>query len=92
MTGYKASWPRNYLPLTPVMGRKGDWRARALCAQYDPELWFDDTPQGERRALAICRECPVINECLADVLPDTWREGTAGGTTYAQRRAMRRRS
>lgn len=38
------------------------WMDQALCANRDPEIWFD-----ERRAEAkrICAECPVSQQCGA---------------------------
>ena len=43
------------------------WRELAACrnaatAHYDP--FFDETEQGERAAIAICRICRVQGECL----------------------------
>lgn len=40
-----------------------DCRHQATCRQYDPELWFSTKPQETSTALAICRTCPVMDEC-----------------------------
>ncbi|PLS24968.1 WhiB family transcriptional regulator [Bifidobacterium imperatoris] len=40
-----------------------DWRHQATCRQYDPELWFSTRPDETKTALAVCRQCPVIDEC-----------------------------
>lgn len=73
-----------------------DWRADALCAQVDPELFF---PTAERGALyetqvtaakRVCAGCPVRTRCqdyAVAALPD----GIAGGTTPEERAELRRR-
>lgn len=66
------------------------WRAKALCAQTDPEAFFPDKGGKAREAKAVCRECPVTADCLAWVLSlDTRMEGIFGGTTEKERRKMR---
>lgn len=74
------------------------WADQALCAQSDPELWFDladrwkPTPTGEREPIAksICRRCPVQVECLRHALDDPSLEGIWGGLTTRDRKALRR--
>lgn len=75
-----------------------NWRRHALCAEAgaDPDLFFPDgdSPRyaaqiGE--ALAYCRACPVVAECLDAALRDeggrvkTYRYGIRGGLTRGQR-------
>lgn len=46
----------------------------AECAkpEYDPEIWFPETRRGdpltlenqEKRAIAICNQCPVLDQCF----------------------------
>lgn len=72
----------------------GDWRDRALCREVDPDLFFPigDGPIGQRQtaqAKAICSGCPVIKTCLAFALVQL-PGGIAGGTTPAERAALRR--
>jgi hypothetical protein len=72
-----------------------DWRHRALCRDTDPELYFPTAVEGSaayaeqaEAALAVCRACPVLEQCRGfalAVLPD----GIAGGMTPEQRRAAR---
>jgi WhiB family redox-sensing transcriptional regulator len=74
------------------------------CFGTDPDLWFPlpESDPGERptsaeaRALAICRGCPVLDECRKQCLaldrkPVCGRyfepSGVCGGMTGAQRRA-----
>lgn len=72
----------------------GDWRDRALCREVDPDLFFPigDGPIAQRQtaqAKAICSGCPVIETCLAFAMAQL-PEGIAGGTTPAERVALRR--
>jgi WhiB family redox-sensing transcriptional regulator len=72
----------------------GDWRDRARCCEVDPDLFFPlgDGSLGQRQiaeAKAVCAGCPVIAECLAFALTQL-PEGIAGGTTAAERVALRR--
>ena len=47
-----------------------DWRHRAICRDEDPELFFPIGNTGPallqiEQAKAVCRRCPVTQECLA---------------------------
>jgi WhiB family redox-sensing transcriptional regulator len=44
------------------------WRAEALCAQTDPELFYPECGQIPHTAKRICAACPVRTECLDDAL------------------------
>lgn len=68
------------------------WRERAACNAdtVNPEWFFPDLPGlAGNRAKSICAGCPVRDECLASAL---WEPvcGIWGGTTKAERVAMRR--
>lgn len=68
-----------------------DW-AGALCAEVDPELWFPEQPGDRARAAkAICAECPLRARCLDVALADSSLLGVWGGTSAAQRQALRAR-
>lgn len=67
----------------------GGWTADAGCRDADPELFFpsaEDRASG--RAIAICRACPVVRECLEWAL-EHCEYGVWGGTTTRQRTAIR---
>jgi WhiB family redox-sensing transcriptional regulator len=60
----------------------GPWRQLAACrntvtAYLDP--FFDETEQGERTAIAICRTCRVQGECLAYAIRTGQPYGVWGG-------------
>ncbi len=74
-----------------------DWRDRAACTDVDPALFFP-SPMGYRRAVilaparAICRACPVQEQCLDDVLrlPATADStGVVAGLTPREREELR---
>ncbi|GAA4989138.1 hypothetical protein GCM10025792_41700 [Pseudonocardia tropica] len=79
----------------PVRGEELDWRARAACRVVDPELFFPTAVNGaalaaaERRALAVCRECPVVADCRSWAVVEQ-PHGIAGGLTEDERRRARR--
>ncbi|KJY28200.1 hypothetical protein ADK60_02605 [Streptomyces sp. XY431] len=78
--------------------REMNWRASAGCRGTDPELFFPigsgtsfPTVAQNEEAKAVCGRCPVAPECL-DWALNVAVEGIWGGTTEAERRAIRRRS
>jgi WhiB family transcriptional regulator, redox-sensing transcriptional regulator len=71
-----------------------NWRARALCRDEDPELFFPIGTSGPAllqiaEAKAVCACCLVRAECLAEAL-ETPVSGIWGGTTENERRAFKR--
>jgi hypothetical protein len=89
--------------MTAVMGHpsegwkpEGDWRPYAECGPGDTELFFSKDPMEKRAALAICNDCPVARECLAEAMAQEkgvdlhGRYGIRGGTTPVQRRELSR--
>lgn len=67
-----------------------DWAARGVCRTADPDALF---VQGaaQNRAKAMCANCPVRTECLADALDRRTEFGVWGGMTERERRALLRR-
>lgn len=63
------------------------------CTEVDAELFFPDHASGARLSeiRALCSHCPVWEECLTYAMANDVI-GVWGGTTYAQRRAVRRRT
>ncbi|MEU9410144.1 WhiB family transcriptional regulator [Streptomyces sp. NPDC048281] len=73
------------------------WRERGACLRVDPELFF---PPGSGTlthvqiddAKAVCRRCPVLEQCLGWAMEFGPVEGVWGGTTESERRLMRGRA
>ena len=73
-----------------------DWRDRAACRDEDPELFFPIGTTGSavhqiENAKAVCRGCPVEQQCLAWALTTGQDAGIWGGLTADERRGLRRR-
>ena len=71
----------------------GPWVADAACAGTPTALWFPDGrvfDDADRSAKAICRRCPVLDDCATYIAthpqPGTW----AGVTQQERTRRMRR--
>jgi WhiB family redox-sensing transcriptional regulator len=70
------------------------WLEAAACPDCDPDLFFPDGRAGPalrqvEDAKEICRACPVQAPCLAWALEHGVGFGVWGGTTEAERRALR---
>ncbi|MBW8793223.1 MAG: WhiB family transcriptional regulator [Streptomyces sp.] len=72
------------------------WREQGACVRLDPDLFF---PIGDgglthvqvAEAKAVCRRCPVMEQCLGWAMRVEQVDGIWGGTTEGERRLMRRR-
>jgi WhiB family redox-sensing transcriptional regulator len=65
------------------------WVSKARCLSRDPDDLFV-RGAAQKKAAAICRDCAVIAECLADALDNRVEFGVWGGMTERQRRALLR--
>ena len=52
---------------SPAAEARIAWVSKARCLSIDPDELFVGG-KAQRKATAICRDCPVIAECLADAL------------------------
>ena len=73
-----------------------DWRHRSACLDEDPELFFPIGNTGPaivqlEQAKAVCRRCPVTDECLSWALESGQDAGIWGGMGEDERRALKRR-
>ncbi|GGO85602.1 hypothetical protein GCM10012280_19760 [Wenjunlia tyrosinilytica] len=84
-------------PPTGGDGAAMDWRHRAVCREEDPELFFPIGNTGPallqiEEAKAVCRRCPVMEQCLQWALESGQDAGVWGGLSEDERRAMKRRA
>lgn len=73
-----------------------DWRARAVCRDTDPDLFFpigtsEPALEQIRNAKTICAGCAVKAQCLEWALETNQHVGIWGGLTEDERRDLRRR-
>ncbi|MCX4546494.1 WhiB family transcriptional regulator [Streptomyces sp. NBC_01565] len=74
-----------------------DWRHNAVCRDEDPELFFPTGNIGPallqiEEAKAVCRRCPVMEQCFQWALASGQDAGVWGGLSEDERRAIRRRA
>ena len=66
------------------------WRDAAACRTAGPDVFWP--ARGDhaavQRALAICDDCPVADDCLDYALANRIRDGVWGGLTAHARRAL----
>jgi WhiB family redox-sensing transcriptional regulator len=67
------------------------WQDHANCLGLDPDLFFPERGASTTEAKAVCAGCAVRRECLEYALANNEQVGIWGGTSYRQRRAIRRR-
>lgn len=72
-----------------------DWRQMAACLTEDPELFFPVGTTGPafdqiQQAKAVCRRCPVVQQCLQWALDNHQDFGVWGGLSEEERRNVRR--
>ncbi|TXS39860.1 WhiB family transcriptional regulator [Streptomyces sp. OR43] len=74
-----------------------NWRMLAACREEDPDLFFPIGSTGPalvqtEDAKAVCRGCPVRQECLRWALDNGQDAGVWGSLDETERRALKRRS
>lgn len=52
------------------------------CQSHDAELWFAERQADVERAKALCRECPLIDGCLAGAVERAEPWGVWGGQVF----------
>jgi WhiB family transcriptional regulator, redox-sensing transcriptional regulator len=64
------------------------WMKRAACRNHpQPDMWFPDRDSHHKTAaIAICKTCPVANNCFQFAKRECIDFGIWGGTTPEQRR------
>jgi WhiB family redox-sensing transcriptional regulator len=80
--------------VTKAAGTTG-WRARAACRPLDSAIFFPDRTAYRNNdvasAKAVCRRCPVREECLEAALDGREKIGIWGGLTPLERANLHRR-
>lgn len=59
-----------------------------VCSQTDPEIFFPEKGEvgnNTRAAIALCKTCPVMTDCLSWALTNDEKYGIWGGTTPLDR-------
>jgi hypothetical protein len=74
-----------------------DWRKQAACRKEHPDLFFPTGTTGPwafiiEQAKAVCRHCPVTEQCLQWALKSGQDSGIWGGLTEDERRTLTRGS
>jgi WhiB family redox-sensing transcriptional regulator len=95
LMGYHYSGSNYDLGLLLSIGSLPAWRNKAACLDEDPELFFPNGNTGQaliqiKEAKAICRRCPVMNECRGWALETSQQDGVWGGMSEEERRKVRR--
>ncbi|MEV5819246.1 WhiB family transcriptional regulator [Micromonospora haikouensis] len=67
-----------------------------MCRDEDAELFFPVGTTGPallqaEQAKAVCRRCPVVDQCLQWALTNGVDDGVWGGMSEDERRAVKRR-
>lgn len=73
-------------------GLNPNWKDKGACKGLDPELFHPG--RGDSRitnmAIAVCKECVVVSECLHYAISNGIKVGVWGATSERQRRKIRR--
>lgn len=72
------------------MVRDPRWTEGAVCAQTDPELFFDERPYTVATAKGLCGVCPIREDCLATAMAEFEQWGMWGGLTATERFQLHR--
>ena len=69
----------------------GEWTAKALCLQVDPDLFFPSGYSLSEIAACkrVCSQCEVRLQCLAHALEADEQHGVWGGTTPLERERLK---
>jgi WhiB family redox-sensing transcriptional regulator len=76
--------------MNPQTHVSNEWMEEASCVGADPNAFFPEEfhEPTSRTARKVCRECPVIRECLSYALRNYIREGMFGGVKPSVRRKL----
>jgi len=66
------------------------WTRDAMCKEHPGMNFYPGRGESTREAKAVCRRCPVADECLDFALARRERFGVWGGKSVCERRRVRR--
>lgn len=66
------------------------WQDHANCLGVKGDLFFPESGASTSAAEAVCAGCSVRDDCLGYALDHNIEFGVWGGTSYRQRKAIRR--
>jgi WhiB family redox-sensing transcriptional regulator len=79
----EANSEAKYEAKSAATGKSASTAKSALpCRNFDPDLWFADSPGELELAKALCGDCPVRIECLAGALERGEPWGVWGGEIF----------
>lgn len=62
------------------------WMEKAVCKNYDPELWYSEEKPERDRAKALCHTCPMETKCYIYAMDAREPHGIWGGLDPKERR------
>ena len=68
-----------------------EWRNQAACSGLPTKLFYPERGDRAPTARAVCRGCPVSDDCLEYAFREDVRHGIFGGKTEDERQSIRRR-
>jgi WhiB family redox-sensing transcriptional regulator len=78
-------------PSKPFDDSPTAWMADGNCRNYPPATFFPSDGVGVERARAICKGCPVGEQCLEYALEERIEHGVWGGCSERERRRILKR-
>lgn len=78
-------------PSKPFDDSPTAWMADGNCRNYPPATFFPSDGVGVERARAICKGCPVGDQCLEYALEERIEHGVWGGCSERERRRILKR-
>ncbi len=71
----------NLVAAPAAPGSVAGWE-KLPCRLGDPDLFFAESPADVEAAKALCRDCPLLEECLAGALERREPWGVWGGELF----------
>ena len=83
--------PTELLGAGPDPDSETAWMAEGNCRLHPPATFFPSDGVGVDRARKICRDCPVMGQCLEYALEERIDHGVWGGCSERERRRILKR-